>query len=108
MDWWMAGLALSALVGLASWDVGRPAGASAPALMALRAVGGLGLTAMAALALAAGSGPAASIAAVAAAPLLIGLTGGVRRPRAERAPIARPAAAPTPARRTGDQERRAA
>lgn len=72
VDWWMAGLALALLVGLGARDVGRPGVASAPALLLLRAVGGLGLVAMAALALRAGSPEGAAVAAVAAVPLLAG------------------------------------
>ncbi|WP_217922291.1 hypothetical protein [Miltoncostaea oceani] len=111
MQWWMAGLVLSALVGLAARDIGRPGAASPAALLLLRAVGGMGLVAMAALSLRAGSSEGAAVAAVAAFPLLIGLTGGILRARPERRPapvtLPRPAAA-----RTGSEapaeERRAA
>lgn len=90
MEWWMLGLALSVLVGFAARDVGRAGVSSAPALLLLRAVGGLGLVAMSALSLRAGSPQGALVAAVAAMPLLVGLTGGVLRARPERreAPVA--------------------
>jgi hypothetical protein len=108
----MAGLALSALVGLAARDVGRPGRATEPALLLLRAVGGLGLVAMAALSLRAGSPEGAAVAGAAALPLLVGLTGGVLRARPERrerpAPVALPrtgSGAPPAAER---RERRAA
>ena len=39
MGWWTAGLALSALLAWAAWDVGRPGRATGPALMTMRAVG---------------------------------------------------------------------
>ena len=109
MEWWMAGLALSALVGLAARDVGRPGRASAPALLMLRAVGGLGLVAMAALSLRAGSSQGAVVAAVAAVPLLIGLTGGLRRPRAERPsqPVAIPPAPAVTASADAEEQRAA-
>ncbi len=110
MEWWMAGLALAALVALAARDVGRPGRAEGAALLMMRAVGGLGLVAMAALALRAGSPEGALVAAVAACPLLIGLTGGILRARPERAeaPVElrrhdAPAAEAAP-----DEERRAA
>jgi hypothetical protein len=79
----MAGLALALLVALGARDVGRPGVASGPALLVLRAVGGLGLVAMAALALRADSPEGALVAAVAALPLLAGLTGGLLRARPE-------------------------
>ena len=82
MDWWMVGLALAALVAVAAWDVGRADRAVPSALLALRAVGGLGLTAMAALSLSVGAREAALVAAVAAAPLLVGLLRAAR-PAAE-------------------------
>ncbi len=93
----MVGLALSALVALAAWDVGRPGNASPSALLALRAVGGLGLVAMAALSLSFGAEDAAAVAGVAAAPLIIGLLRGPRRTEADVAvtvPVAPPADAP--------------
>jgi hypothetical protein len=106
VDWWMAGLALALLVGLGARDVGRPGVASGPALLLLRAVGGLGLVAMSALALRAGSPEGALVAAVAALPLLGGLTGGLlrARPEARPAPLAvarrrAPAAPPAAERR---------
>ncbi len=83
MDWWIAGLVLSALVGVAARDVGRPGRASAPALLVLRSVGGLGLVAMAALSVRVGSPGGALVAILAAVPLLAGLTGGVLRARPE-------------------------
>jgi hypothetical protein len=111
MDLWMLGVALSALVVLGVWDVGRPGRAEPSAQLFLRAVGGLGLVAMAGLALQAGSSAGALVAAAAAAPLLLGLLGGaLREPRQK--PVARPstahrereqAPAPRPA-----EERRAA
>lgn len=107
----MAGLALAIALGLAARDVGRPGAAEPAALLVLRAVGGLGLVAMAALGLRAGAGEAALVAAVGAVPLLIGLTGGVLRPR-ERpgrvTPLESPAAAPRSAESADDEERRAA
>lgn len=108
MEWWMAALALSALTGLAAHDVGRPGRASAPALLALRAVGGLGLVAMAALSLRAGSPQGALVAGAAALPLLLGLTGGILRPRERRAPAARLVPAPARARAGEDEEERLA
>lgn len=106
----MLGLALSALVGLGARDVGRPGVASAPALLLLRAVGGLGLVAMSALSLRAGSPEGALVAAVAAMPLLLGLTGGVLRARPERraTPITLPGQDPRAAVAPADGERRAA
>ena len=38
MHWWTAGLALSALLAWAAWDVGRPGRATAAALLTMRAV----------------------------------------------------------------------
>jgi len=110
MDVWMLGVALSALVALGVWDVGRPGRAEPSALLLLRAVGGLGLVAMAALALQAGSSTGALVAGAAAAPLLLGLVGGALREPREK-PVAdapatdreRKAPAPLPA-----EERRAA
>ena len=82
MELWMLGVALSALVALGVWDVGRLARADPSALLLLRAVGGLGLVAMAALSLQAGSRAGALVAAAAAAPLLLSLVGGaLREPR---------------------------
>lgn len=113
MELWMIGLALAALLALSAWDVGRPERAEKPAMLLMRAVGGLGLIAMAALARQAGSGLGALVAAAGAAPLLLGMLGGaLREPRraSQRrpAPVAtrRPAeqARPAPA----DEERRAA
>lgn len=116
MELWMLGIALAALVALSAWDVGRPGRAERPALLLMRAVGGLGLIAMAALARQAGSGLGALVAAAGAAPLLLGMLGGaLREPRrsAQRRPAptaatARPRpveqAIPVPA----DEERRAA
>lgn len=111
MGWWMAGCALSVLVALSVRDVARPGVVSAPALLVLRALGGLGLVAMAALSLRAGSSEGALVAGAAALPLLVGLTGGVLRARPDRraAPTAlprRPAARPAPG--AGDARRRAA
>ena len=107
----MVGLALSALVALAAWDVGRPGNASPSALLALRAVGGLGLVAMAALSLSFGAEDAAAVAGVAAAPLIIGLLrGSPRRTEADVAvtvPVTPPADAPGDAFASGG-ERRAA
>ena len=110
MHLWMLGGALSALVALGVWDVGRPDRADPSALLLLRAVGGLGLVAMAALALQAGSKAGALVAAATAAPLLLGLLGGVLREPREK-PVADAAAArpereaPTP---LPTEERRAA
>jgi hypothetical protein len=81
MGWWMAGLALAALVWWAVRDAGRPGRASGPALATLHAVGGLGLTAMAVHALLGGAPWAALVAATAAGPLVAGLVGGLLRPR---------------------------
>ncbi len=110
MDWWMAGLALALLVALGARDVGRPGVTSGPALLLLRAVGGLGLVAMAALALRAGSPEGALVAAVAALPLLAGLTGGMLRARPEvrtaRLAVAR--ARPPAAARQAEERREAA
>lgn len=110
VDWWMAGLALALLVGLGARDVGRPGVASGPALLLLRAVGGLGLVAMAALALRADAPRAALVAAVAALPLLAGLTGGMLRTRPERrtAPVALPRPDAAPAETAGRERREAA
>jgi len=110
VEWWIAGLALSALVGLAARDVGRPGRASAPALLVLRAVGGLGLVAMAALSLAAGSPQGALVAGVAAFPLLVGLTGGILRARPESRdrPVPLPRQSAGPVAVAERQERRAA
>lgn len=108
MQWWMVGLALAALVAVAAWDVGRGERASAAALLALRAVGGLGLTAMAALSLSLGAREAAAVAAVAAAPLLLALMRGPRQARHE-APVVVPAPTEAPASvAIPDEERRAA
>lgn len=95
MDWWMAGLALSALLAWSARGAGRPGRATAPALMTMRAVGGLCLIAMAALALDAGARGAAVVAATGAAPLLLGLLGRVRQAPDERA-ATRQGAAPAP------------
>ena len=87
-----------------------PGNASPSALLALRAVGGLGLVAMAALSLSFGAEDAAAVAAVAAAPLIIGLLRDARRTEADVAvpvPVAPPADAPGDA-FAGDGERRAA
>lgn len=111
MEWWMAGLALAVLVAVAARDVGRRGRAEGAALLVLRAVGGLGLVAMSALALRAGSPEGALVAAVAAFPLLIGLTGGILRARPESAaaPVElRPADAPAAAEAEPGEERRAA
>lgn len=114
MDLWMLGLALAALLALSAWDVGRPGRAERPALLLMRAVGGLGLIAMAALALEAGSDLGALVAAAGAAPLLLGMLGGALReprrsttPRTVPAPRVRPAAEAQAAARA-DEERRAA
>lgn len=109
----MAGLALSALVAIAARDVGRPGRATEPALLLLRALGGLGLVAMAALSLRAGSPGGAAVAGAAALPLLAGLTGGVLRARPERAgrpaaPVALPRAGAGAAPAAGRDGRRAA
>jgi hypothetical protein len=113
MDWWMLGLALAALLALSAWDVGRPGRAERPALLLMRAVGGLGLIAMAALALEAGSDVGAVVAAAGAAPLLLGMLGGALReprraapPRPVPAPRVRPVAEARPA--PAEDERRAA
>jgi hypothetical protein len=115
MELWMLGLALAALLALSAWDVGRPGKAERPALLLMRAVGGLGLIAMAALARQAGSGLGALVAAAGAAPLLLGMLGGaLREPRrsAQRrqapAARARPAEQAGPAPAAADEERRAA
>lgn len=109
MSWWWAGLALAALLALAAWDVGRPGRASRPALLVMRAVGGLALVAMAANALAAGSREAAIVAAAGAAPLVAGVFPRALQSRAERARTRAPAPAPAPAReRAPAEERRAA
>ena len=92
MDLWMLGLALAALLALSAWDVGRPGRAERSALLLLRSVGGLGLIAMAALALQAGSDLGALVAAVGAAPLLLGMLGGaLREPRRSAPPLPVPA-----------------
>ena len=104
----MVGLALSVLVALAAWDVGRPGNASPLALLALRAIGGLGLVAMAALALSFGAEQAAGVAALGAAPLIFGLLRGTRAADAE-VTVATPVApAADAAARADEQERRAA
>ncbi len=96
MQLWMVGLALSVLVAVAAWDVGRPGNASPSSLLALRAIGGLGLVAMAALALSFGAEEAAGVAALGAAPLIFGLLRNTRagrrrgqRPDARGAPVGR-------------------
>jgi hypothetical protein len=100
MYWWTAGLALPALLAWAAWDVGRPGRASAPALLTMRAVGGLGLMTLAALALDAGARHGALVAAAGALALLGGLLGRLRQPAEERrrveapAPAVRPTTAP--------------
>jgi hypothetical protein len=95
--------------------VGRPGKAERPALLLMRAVGGLGLIAMAALARQAGSGLGALVAAAGAAPLLLGMLGGaLREPRRSAQRRQAPAARPRPAEEAGpapaaaDEERRAA
>ena len=99
MYWWTATLALPALLAWAAWDVGRPGRASAPALLTMRAVGGLGLTTLAALALDADAPQGALVAAAGALALLGGLLGRLRQPAEERrrvdapAPVVRPGAA---------------
>jgi hypothetical protein len=106
----MVGLALSVLVAVAAWDVGRPGNASPSALLALRAIGGLGLVAMAALALSFGAEQAAGVAAVGAAPLIFGLMRGARAADAE-VTVATPAAPPADGAADApadEQERRAA
>jgi hypothetical protein len=108
MGWWTAGLALSALLAWAAWDVARPGRATAPALMTLRAVGGLCLMALAALALQADAPVAAIVAAAGAAGLLVGLIGRLREPAESRqAPAVRALAPPERAEPPAD-ERRAA
>lgn len=82
----MVGAGLAALLAPAAWDVGRPGRVEPSALLALRAIGGLGLTALAALALQSGATAGALVAGAGAAPLLLGtLAGAVREPRRARA-----------------------
>ena len=108
MGWWTAGLALSALLAWAAWDVGRPGRATGPAPITMRAVGGLGLMALAALALQADAPLGALVAAVGAAGLLIGLLGRIRQPaEARRAPDLRVLTRSRGA-EAGDEGRRAA
>jgi hypothetical protein len=78
---WIVGLVLSLLAGASAWDTRRAGRASAPAMLALTAIGGGGLAAMAALALTDDAPMAALVAAVGAAPLLGGLLAGLRRAR---------------------------
>jgi hypothetical protein len=112
VHWWTAGLALLGAAGVAAWDVGRPGRATAPALLTMRAVGGLGLMALAALALKADAALAALVAATGAGGLLIGLLGRLRQPAEERqAPAARARARVrliVPARGAAGEGRRAA
>jgi hypothetical protein len=116
MELWMMGLALAALLALSAWDVGRPGRAEKPAMLLMRAVGGLGLIAMAALARQAGSGLGALVAAAGAAPLLLGMLGGaLREPRRSAGRRPAPAARPRPVEpveqappASADEERRAA
>jgi hypothetical protein len=106
---WMVGVALSALLVAAARDVGRSGRASEAGLAGLRTLGGLGLGVMAVLALSYGRPAAAAVAAVGAAPLIVGLMASERRRLLARRPVAvagsRIAAARRPAQ---TQERRAA
>jgi hypothetical protein len=107
VQWWMAGVGLAVVLAWSAWDLSRAGRTSAPALAALRVIGGLGLLAMAAEALAAGFVVAAVVAALAAAPLLAGLAGGGLRARRARAPAGRATPAPAPV-HDETMERRAA
>lgn len=90
MVWSTVGALVVALLAWSAWDAGRPGNATAPALLVMRTVGGLGLLVMAAHALDAGATAGAGLAGAAAVPLILGLlrlrsTAGERRLDAIRA-----------------------
>ena len=84
MQWWMAGVGLAVVLAWSARNLGRAGRTSASGLVTLRAVGSLGLLAMAVEALLTGFPVAASVAALAAAPLMAGLAVDARRARRAR------------------------